>query len=298
MIADQFFYFDQDETFLTRIHRADDPKLGKSAYMLSASLRNDGSSNFGASHRYATFPGVSVGWNINEEKFMSSFSSIDNLKLRVSYGEVGNEGIPQYLYSAYIDPNIDYVWGPESSDQLVAGAIQRGYANPDVKWETNISRNIGLDLLMFSGKFSLSADVYQNDKKDMLLRVLLPSSTGTYISNNVIYDWENRYNSTMINAGNMINKGIELASSYKSRTNFGLGWQISGTFTKNINRITSYNVCYTKLLREYYMGGKLDRVGYDNNGDGKVDAWDRAPSTSTGGADVKPPEESSSSEPE
>jgi len=101
--------------------------------------------------------------------------------------------------------------------------------------------------LMFSGKFSLSADVYQNDKKDMLLRVLLPSSTGTYISNNVIYDWENRYNSTMINAGNMVNKGLEIASSYKSRTKFGLGWQVSGTFTKNINSISDLGQNLTQI---------------------------------------------------
>lgn len=204
-------------------------------YLFSASIRNDGSSNFGSETRYAWFPGASVGWNISEENFMANADKVDNLKLRASYGEVGNQGIDPYLYSAYVDGNIDYVWGPESSDDLGSGAIQRGYGNPYVQWETNISRNIGIDLLMFGGKLSFSADVYKNDKKDMLLSVLLPASTGTTIPN----DWANKYNSKITNVGDMVNKGIELAASYKHRSTNGFNWSVSGTFTKNNNEITS-----------------------------------------------------------
>ncbi len=204
-------------------------------YLFSASMRNDGSSNFGSERRYAWFPGASIGWNISEESFMDNARSIDNLKLRASYGEVGNQGIDPYLYSAYVDGNIDYVWGPEGSDELASGAIQRGYGNPFVQWETNISRNIGVDLLMFEGKFSFSADIYKNDKKDMLLSVLLPASTGTTVPN----DWANKYNSKISNVGDMVNKGIEISASYKDRTSSGLSWSVSGTFTKNINEITS-----------------------------------------------------------
>ncbi|MRT92018.1 TonB-dependent receptor [Ancylomarina sp. 16SWW S1-10-2] len=204
-----------------------------SRYLFSASIRYDGSSNFGEDNRYNDFFGASLGWNISEENFMDSFTSIDNLKLRLSYGEVGNQGISPYLYAAYVDANIDYVWGPENSDELGAGAIQRGYANPLVQWETNISQNIGVDLLMFDGKFSLTADVYKNDKKDMLLNVLLPASTGTTVPG----DWGN-YNSKTSNVGNMVNKGFEIGTYYKERTSFGMGWQVSGTFTRNINEVT------------------------------------------------------------
>ena len=204
-------------------------------YLFSASMRNDGSSNFGAESRYAWFPGASIGWNISEENFMDHVKSIDNLKLRASYGEVGNQGIKPYLYSAYVDGNIDYVWGPEGSDELGSGAIQRGYGNPFVQWETNISRNIGVDLLMFNGKFSFSADLYKNDKKDMLLSVLLPASTGTTVPN----DWANQYNSKITNVGDMVNKGIEMSASYKDRTAKGFSWSVSGTFTKNKNEILS-----------------------------------------------------------
>ena len=201
-------------------------------YFISASIRQDGSSVFGPENRYGYFPGVSVGWNIKDENFMAGFTNIDNLKLRASYGEVGNQGIPPYLYDAYIDPNIDYVLGPESSDDLGAGAIQRGYGNPGIKWETNTSRNIGVDLSMFRGRFNFTADIYKNDKKDMLLKVVLPASTGTTVPN----DWGN-YNSIYANVGNMVNKGIELSASYKGKTSFGLGWDLAGTFTKNKNEI-------------------------------------------------------------
>ncbi|WP_075602391.1 SusC/RagA family TonB-linked outer membrane protein [Saccharicrinis aurantiacus] len=204
-------------------------------YLFSASVRYDGSSVFSEENRYAAFPGASVGWNISEESFMDGVESIDNLKLRGSYGEVGNQGIPSYLYAAYVNPNIDYVWGTEADDNLGSGSITRGYANPEVKWETNISRNIGVDLTMLRGKFNFTADVYKNDKKDMLLAVNLPTSSGT----NVEHDYSNEYKAIMRNIGNMTNKGIELSSYYKSRTKWGLGWQVTGTFTKNINEITS-----------------------------------------------------------
>lgn len=206
----------------------------KGRYLFSASVRYDGSSNFADGNRYDYFPGASVGWNMNEENFMSSLDWLDNLKLRASYAELGNEGINPYLYDAYVDANIDYVWGPEASDNLGAGAIQRGYANPYVTWETNKTRNIGVDMLMFNGKFNFTADYYENDKEQMLLSVLLPPSTGTTVPN----DYNDKYNSKITNVGNMSNKGFEFSSYYKERTSFGLNWQITGTFTKNTNEIT------------------------------------------------------------
>ncbi|MGQ1784753.1 SusC/RagA family TonB-linked outer membrane protein [Saccharicrinis sp. GN24d3] len=204
----------------------------KDRYFFSASIRQDGSSVFGEENRYGAFPGASIGWNISDETFMDQFEWLDNLKLRASYGEVGNQGITPYLYDAYVEPNIDYVWGPEGSDELGSGAIQRTYGNPFVQWETNISRNIGVDLLMFNGQFSFTADLYKNDKKDMLAKIYLPASTGTTVAG----DW-GIYDNITSNIGNMTNKGIELSSYFKQRTKFGLNWQITGTFTKNINEI-------------------------------------------------------------
>lgn len=200
-------------------------------YMLSASGRYDGSSRMSEDNRYAFFPGVSVGWNINEEKFMESTKDwLTNLKLRASYGEVGNENIGNYLYASYVNSNIDYVFGPETNDKLALGAIQRGYSDPDIGWETNISRNIGLDVNLFNGKITATADFYKNDKEDMLLSVMLPPSSGTN------QGWGN--NSVMSNVGNMQNRGCEFSLSYKGRTKFGMNYTVTGTFTKNKNEIT------------------------------------------------------------
>lgn len=232
-------------------------------YFLSASGRYDASSRMGYDNKYGFFPGVSVGWNVNQESFLKNVSQIQNLKLRGSYGELGNEGIGNYLYASYIIPNLDYVWGPETSDQLGLGAIQRGYANPDIKWETSISRDIGLDLIMFNSQFTFTADYYRNSKKDMLLNVTLPASTGT----NTAYG---NYNSIVANVGNMENNGIELAATYKGRTNFGLSYSFAATFTANRNKITSMGTIGDLALNNSKLGswtGNDDvltymRVGY------------------------------------
>lgn len=219
----------------------------KDRYLMSVSLRNDASSNFGSQNRYAYFPGVSVGWNLMEENFMKSIRNITSLKLRASYGKVGNQGIRPYLYAAFIDNNIDYVWGPESSDKLAGGAIQRGYGNPNVKWETNVARNIGIDLVLFNGKFTFTGDIYNNNKQDMLLSVLLPPSTGTTVPR----DWANQYNSIISNVGDMTNKGIELSGTYRFKTSNGLSMNITGNFTRNRNKVTSL--------------GDLDRIPLPNS---------------------------------
>lgn len=200
-------------------------------YMLSASGRYDGSSRMAKNNRYAFFPGVSLGWNINEEKFLKNVDWLSNLKLRASYGEVGNEGIGDYKYASYIRNQIDYVWGPETGDQLGLGAIQRAYSNPNIVWETNVSKNIGLDASLLRGALSLSFDMYKNNKKDMLLDVIIPASSGTNVG------WGN--NSITSNIGNMVNKGFEFSATYKGHTKFGMNWSLIGTFTKNINEITS-----------------------------------------------------------
>ncbi|RJE72495.1 SusC/RagA family TonB-linked outer membrane protein [Reichenbachiella sp. MSK19-1] len=207
-------------------------------YLMSASIRYDGSSIFGEQNRYNTFYGVSAGWNISEENFFKNagLNFINNLKVRGSYAELGNQSVAPYQYAATIESGIDYPFGPEGAETLGIGAIQRRYANPLIQWETTISRNIGLDMNMFEGKLNFNADVYLNDKQDMLLSERLAPSSGT---------WQTRaigaYDVRTINAGNMQNKGIELALGYRDETEFGLTWSVNGTFTKNVNEVTDLN---------------------------------------------------------
>ncbi|SDX72206.1 TonB-linked outer membrane protein, SusC/RagA family [Lutibacter oricola] len=205
-------------------------------YLLSASIRRDGSSKFSEENRYGNFKGFSAGWNIHEEQFFENlkWEKLNSVKLRASWAEVGNQDIPSYSFSPVIESGINYPYGPNES--LNFGAIQRRYVDPNIKWETTISKNIGIDITMLDYRLNFTADLYQNDKEDMLLQERLPPSTGTYQPRATgVYDVKT------INAGNMVNKGIELALSYKDETASGLKYNISSTFTKNKNKVTDLN---------------------------------------------------------
>lgn len=204
-------------------------------YLFSASIRQDGSSNFGPDNRYGVFPGVSAGWNLSEEGFFKKSkirNVVDNLKFRASYAQVGNQSIPPYTYAGQIEAGVNYLFG--SDQTLNNGAIQRRFSNPDVKWETSISSNIGVDLAMFKNKLNFTVDVYKNEKNNMLLPQATPPSSGAYNPGAV-----DIYNPIIVNAGNMTNKGIEIALSYKNQLQNGLKYSLSATFTKNINEITN-----------------------------------------------------------
>ncbi|GAA4820822.1 TonB-dependent receptor [Algivirga pacifica] len=208
-------------------------------YLASFSIRNDGSSNFAPENRYGTFFGGSVGWNISEEVFFkesAALGSISNLKLRASYGEVGNQNIGPYRYMPVIEAGVDYPFGAEGKEELGVGSIQRQYANEGIKWETTISKNIGLDLGLWEDRLSFTADIYQNDKKDMLLNQRIPPSSGTWPTRAA-----SQFNYIVVNAGDMVNKGLEFSAQYREKYESGLKWSISATYAKNINLVTDLN---------------------------------------------------------
>lgn len=200
----------------------------KGKYLLSASIRRDGSSRFSQEYSWGTFPAVSAGWNVSEEVFWGSFKSvIPILKIRSSYGTTGNQNFLDYSYAATIQLNRDYVFGPDDGVQnLVNGAIQEAYANGNVKWETTKQYNFGVDFGFLDNRLTLSADVYQTDKEDMLFPLALPQSTGTGNNGSVI-----------LNVGNMTNRGVELTTNY-SQIIGDFTFNVGGTFTKNENEIT------------------------------------------------------------
>lgn len=205
-------------------------------YLISARVRRDGSSKFSESNRYGTFYGFSAGWNISKEKFFKNLNidQVKNLKIRASWAEVGNDQIGRYAFTPTIESGINYPFGP--NEELNFGFVQRRYVDPNIKWETNISKNIGLDLSMFNNKLQFTADFYNNDKEDFLLEERLPPSTGTAQPRAIT-----TYNTKVVNAGNMVNKGMELALSYKNKTEKGLSYNISATFTQNKNEVTDLN---------------------------------------------------------
>ncbi|AXT56766.1 TonB-dependent receptor [Aquimarina sp. AD1] len=207
-------------------------------YLLSASVRRDGSSNFPTSNRFKVFYGVSAGWNISEEPFFknANLDFINNFKLRGSIAEVGNQtvaGTNPTPFIPTIESGVNFIFG--EAENLAFGQIGRRLVDPNIQWETKISRNVGIDLSMFSNKLSFTADYYLNDRKDLLLEERLPPSTGTSAPR------DNSFRSRVVNAGNLTNQGIELALSYKDQTTYGLKWNVGATFTQNVNEVTDLN---------------------------------------------------------
>lgn len=163
-------------------------------YLASATLRRDGSSRFAEENRWALFPSASFAWRISNEDFFPEENLINDLKLRVSYGELGNQEIGNYAFSALINSTQHYPFGGDQS--LDFGATQLNLASPNIKWETNVSKNIGLDLSMFQNSLSITADYYTNNSKNLLLRVPIPFSNGSNL-----YPYEN--------IGEIRNRGLE-----------------------------------------------------------------------------------------
>lgn len=196
-------------------------------YLLTASLRCDGSSVFGKDNKWGYFPSMAVAWKINEEAFLKDIHQISQLKLRFSYGEVGNEAIPSYrtlgvtrsVKMAFGDGNIvtGYLPGGDDSELM----------NPNLKWETTTSYNIGLDYGFFDSRLSGSIEYYQTHTTDLLVKRSIPSLLG--------------YNFMWDNLGETKTKGIEVNISADAirRPGNGFRWTIDGNFSLNRSEIVS-----------------------------------------------------------
>jgi TonB-linked SusC/RagA family outer membrane protein len=170
-------------------------------YLFSASIRRDGGSRFGPNSKWGTFPSVSAGWRVSEEPFMQNLTGVSDLKIRASYGETGNDQIGNYVYQATINSNFFYPFGGAQSPGSTISAL----ANPDLRWETTIMKNIGFDLGLFNDRFNLSFEWFDNTTEGMILGVPIPPSLG--------YD-----GAPVSNVGTVMNRGIELELGYRKYT--------------------------------------------------------------------------------
>ena len=136
-------------------------------YLLTATLRYEGSSNFGDGHRWGCFPSVSAAWRINKEKFMKSVDWVSNLKLRAGYGHVGNSNVSQFAYTSVLK-TIPTIWGN--------GNMLSRIPNEDITWETTKSFNVGLDIALFNNRVEFIADWYYKKTDDLLLILSLPGT--------------------------------------------------------------------------------------------------------------------------
>lgn len=197
-------------------------------YLLSLINRRDGSSKFGKDYRWGSFPSISAAWNVSDEKFWEPLKNkINNFKIRLSRGTVGNDSFDDYQFASVIAGRRNYIFDVNDANVTLGSAVV-AYANPEVKWETSVSKNIGVDFSFFKNKLTLTADYYVTEKNDMLFPVRLPGSTGVV---------SGQEQNVILNIGNMVNKGLELAANYQKK--FGKSTlKIGTTFTKNSNEIT------------------------------------------------------------
>lgn len=193
-------------------------------YMITATVRRDGSSRFGPNNRFGTFPSVSVGWNVSNERFLRDVRWLDALKLRASWGQNGNENIGDFAYLATISTyGLSYPFGSQiTTGDLAVGAAPTKVVNPDLKWETSEQTDIGVDLHLL-GCLGFTFDYYVKQTKDLLVTTPVPLMLGNSFPT--------------ANAGNVRNSGVEFAVDFQRQ--FGK-WNIAinGNISYNKNRVT------------------------------------------------------------
>ncbi|ADB36505.1 SusC/RagA family TonB-linked outer membrane protein [Spirosoma linguale] len=258
----------------------------KDKYLVTATLRRDGSSRFGENTKYGNFPGIALGWNVSNEDFMKGSSWVDLLKIRASRGSVGNQGVAPYQTQGLLDRTV-YAFG----NTPAYGYRPNTIGNPDLRWETSTSTNIGIDFSLWRGRVSGAIELYNTRTTDLLLSDLLPTSIG--------------FNSVTRNIGETQNKGIEVSvSTVNVNSKSGFKWTSDIVFSKNSEAIISlFNGPVDDVGNKRFIGKPLtamydykkagiwqtseadaaksyqSAVGQikvqDTNGDGKITADDR-----------------------
>jgi tonB-linked outer membrane protein, susC/ragA family len=194
-------------------------------YMLQVTVRRDGSSNFGPNNKWATFPSVSLGWNITNEKWMDKRPSwLSNTKLRLSWGKNGNENIGAFRYTANVSTGNNYVFGTPSSQTIIMGSKPSGTPNADLKWEESEQYDAGLDFGFFNNALTFTVDYFYKKTNGMLKEMSIPSYLGES------KPWGN--------VGSMKNEGVEFELGYKMHKgdwNFGISANTSYLKNELIN---------------------------------------------------------------
>lgn len=205
-------------------------------YMASFTIRRDGSSRFGKNNRWGTFPAFSVGWRVNQEKFMKGLNGIiDDLKLRAAWGQTGNQSIENTARYSIYDANYGLggsptygtsydMTGSNGGSLLPSGFRRIQLQNDDLKWETTTQANVGMDFALFGSELYGSVEYYDKRTKDILVK---PSFIG------VLGEGGSKYS----NVGKMSNKGVEVNLGYRHSTKYGFSYDINGNISFNKNKI-------------------------------------------------------------
>lgn len=208
----------------------------KDRYLFTLTARRDGSSVFAKGNKYSTFPSGAFAWILSEESFIKKIQAIDMLKLRLSYGAVGNQAISPYQSLALAGTNT-YVFGDQGTTAI--GILPSNISSSGLKWETTYSTNIALDFSLFKGKLGGSIELYNMATRDLLVERTLPSATG--------------FSSIWTNLGEVNNRGIEVTLNSVNVKTRNFQWSTDFVFSYNRNRIVSL------------YGGDADGDGKEDN---------------------------------
>ena len=210
--------------------------LGK--FLFEANVRYDGSSRLAPGRKWDVFPSFSLGWRTSEEKFMQTVDFISNLKLRASWGLLGNQNIGLYPYVSSINLNQFAILG----NQRVDGASLTDIANAEITWEISEMKNIGIDLSVLDNKLDISADFFIKDSRDILLTLPVPLTLGL--------------KAPVQNAGKSRNKGYEITVSFRDKIK-DLNYSVRANFSDIANEVTDL-----KGTGPYISGNTIDQEGY------------------------------------
>ncbi|MDB5120032.1 MAG: ragA1 [Sphingobacteriales bacterium] len=244
-----------------------------SKYLLDFSLRADGSSRFGADKRWGYFPSVGVAWRIKEEGFLKNVNAISELKLRSSYGAVGNQSGIGYFASLGL-------WSGSSPYQGSSGISPQQLSNPDLKWEKTTQINIGLDLGLFDDRVAFEFNIYRKYTTDGLLQLTLPATTG--------------FSNYWSNTAEISNKGFEISLNTQNIQKKNFSWKTNLNISRNINKIEKlqnplkygsrdlilqkegYPLYSFWLYKQLYVDPQTGNAVYEDvNKDGKITVEDR-----------------------
>jgi TonB-linked SusC/RagA family outer membrane protein len=252
----------------------------KGRYLLSASIRRDGASVFAPNNRYGNFPSLSVGWLVTDEEFMKSFEAMNFLKVRASWGRVGNQNISNLTNAAYTGTYAKtyYVTGDDRATQVAV--IQSNVPNPNIKWETVEDYDLGVDFGFFSNKLTATFDVFRRNTIDMLMFQAIPGHAGY------------GYNSPVTNIGSMKTNGLDFTVGYAENSGaFTYGLSVNATrAVSRIGTLANGQALYSGNTPIFGRPSKTEEgglvgafFGYENTGifqnQGEIDAYKSASGT-------------------
>ncbi|MDR0657385.1 MAG: TonB-dependent receptor [Mediterranea sp.] len=216
----------------------------KDRYLFTGTFRNDGSSNFAQGYQWGVFPSAAVAWRVSEEPFFKPLKkAVNNLKFRLSYGEVGNSNVSAFAYESIL-ANVQSNWG--------IGLRTGNIPNELLTWETTRSWNAGIDFNFLDNRIELIADVYIKKTDDLLMQLDLPGYLGTSGNGAATAPW--------YNIGAMENKGVEFTLNTTNIVTKSFKWNSSASFSLNRNEITRMNSEAAFINRTYQLGGVTSTV--------------------------------------